>query len=85
MRAFNFGGGYRAEPCSDGEYHVRRVGGYKIPGLVIGGHSTWAVQLGGEQWRQTYPSAREACKALVRHHARASIDAETRRHEWQPA
>lgn len=88
MRTFKFSGGfrdYRAEPIADGEYHIRPIGGHKLPGLVIGGRRTWAIQLAGHQWRETYPSARAACRALVRHHERAAIDAESSRHEWLPA
>lgn len=85
MRAFKFFDEYKAEPVADGRYHVRKIGGYKLPGLVIGGGRCWFVEIGGQQQRQRYGSAREACKALASNHAREAIDAETRRHEWRPA
>jgi hypothetical protein len=84
MRRFTIWNEWQAEPEADGIYHVRKIGGYKIPGMAIGGNGCWFVQLAGEQWRQSYPSAREACAALVRRHTLAGVEAERQQHEWQP-
>lgn len=76
--------GWKKERVGTGRYHVRGADGYRMAGLVIGGGARWAVELDGRTIGH-YATAAAGCAALVRWHARTSIDAETMAREWLPA
>lgn len=60
--------GWTLDPSGVGFYHVRRDGGYRAGGLIVGGRNRWTVELNGQQWPTVYPSRRAAAVALCRHH-----------------
>ncbi len=63
---------WKLERAGDGRYHIRRVGGYRMPGIILGGNRRYLVELSGRTWPGGFPSARAAGAALAEYHAAAA-------------
>jgi hypothetical protein len=58
-----------------GKYHVRLTpigdkpkSGQVIPGMILGGNGKWVVQVGGNQWPETFKTRNEAAELMVCRH-----------------
>ena len=65
---------WEKEKIGEGRYCVRLSpigggGGDKLPGLIVGGRGRWFVELGGNQWPETFKTINSAAAAIVRKHS----------------
>ena len=61
---------WRTKSAGSGKYHVqiRAIGDkawQNIPGMILGGRGRWAVQIGGNQWPNTFKTLNKAASAMV--------------------
>lgn len=65
---------WHLEYVATGKYHVRlkAIGdagdGERIPGMILGGYGKWVVQVGGNQWPETFKTRNDAAALMATRH-----------------